>query len=72
MNPAKRAQQERVARGKAEAMRLHPDATEVIISFFGGDMILDVWKDGEGGIARYHDEVDDIEAAYTTTTEALT
>lgn len=46
-------------------MQRHPKADEVIVSWFGTELYLDAWQKGRGGIARYVDVIDDLEAAFT-------
>lgn len=63
----KQLTQERIDRAVAEAHELHPgDDIRVEASFYGSELFLDVWKEGERAtVGRYRDCVDDLEAELT-------
>lgn len=63
----KQLTQERIDRAVAEAHELHPgDDISVEASFYGPELFLDVWQEGNPiTVGRYRDCVDDLEAELT-------
>ena len=59
--------QERRDRAEAEARELHPgDDITVETSFYGAELYVDVWQEGNPcTVGRYRDCVDDLEAELT-------